>query len=214
MRVAIVGGDNGLVRSLATRLDRRGATSATIAATSAAGIKLGLESAASSLGETPAVVRIGLDPQQHVIAPLASTDRAMWKTRAERPLHEAFAFHQAATRFLQADGGRILVVLPTTGLSGAPGGVALATACEGERSLVKAQARVVGAHNITVNCIAAAPELLAAPAALERGGLPSRSIPTPDLEQLAHLIVAMCGPAFSGITGQTIALDGGRWMAP
>ena len=90
----------------------------------------------------------------------------------------------------------------------------MATACEGERSLAKAQARVVGAHNITVNCIAVAPELLRATAELERGGLPPRAIATPDLDQLADLIVAMAGPGFAGVTGQTIALDGGRWMAP
>jgi NAD(P)-dependent dehydrogenase (short-subunit alcohol dehydrogenase family) len=214
VRVAIVGGDNGLVRSLAAKLDRRDATTATITATSATAIQLGLESAQQSLGETPTVVRIGLDPQQQIASPLVATSSESWTARAERPLKVAFGFHQAATRFLGDRGGRIVVVLPATGLSGAPGAVPLSTACEGERSLLKAQARVVGAQNITVNCIAVAPELLRASTELERGGLPPRALPTPDLEQLADLIVAMSGLGFAGVTGQTIALDGGRWMAP
>src|SRR4051794_1734335 len=99
VRVAIIGGDNGLVRSLATKLDRRDATTATITATSAAAIALGLEAAQNSIGGTPAVVRIGLNAAQHNTSRLTKTSKDIWISRAEQPLREAFGFHQAATRF-------------------------------------------------------------------------------------------------------------------
>jgi 3-oxoacyl-[acyl-carrier protein] reductase len=213
--VAIVGGDPGLARSLADRLEARNTRAVTVAANSAAAIESELRGAAEALGETPAVVRLGFDPGQAASAPLVSTFVDDWQARAEAPLTHAFHFHQAAARFLADGGGRIIVVLPTTGLSGAAGFAPLATAAEGERSLAKAQARMNGAYNISVNCIALTSSVLAGTKhSLDRGGLPPEVFPLPDHDRLAELIVALCGPGFTGVTGQTIALDGGRWMAP
>jgi 3-oxoacyl-[acyl-carrier protein] reductase len=213
--IAIVGGEVGLVGSLAGRLDDRGTTTVTVAADSSAGIETELRAAADVLGATPVVLRIGIVTAQGLSAPLLSTSVEDWTARAERPLRNAFQFHQAAARFLADRGGRVIVVLPTTGLNGAAGFTALATAAEGERSLAKAQARISGAYDVTVNCIAVASTVIAATDHdLDRGGLPPHAVAVPDLDRLAGLITVMCGDGFAGVTGQTIALDGGRWMAP
>ncbi len=213
--VAIVGGESDLVRLLARRLDARGGTTIAIAADTAAGIETELRAAAQSCGATPAVVRIGIRAAQTVDSAVIATTATEWAARAEHPLSEAFHFHQAAARFLTDRGGRVIVVLPTTGLSGAPGFTPLATAAEGERSLAKAQARISGTANITVNCIAVTPSVVVVTdQEPERGGLPAPAVPAPDLDRLADLITVLCGDAFAGVTGQTIALDGGRWMAP
>lgn len=215
MRIVIVGGDGDLVRSLADRLDHRECPTVLVANTGdATAIETGLAAAPQDVDEPPVVVRIAFDSRQNAVTPLAATSMTAWVKRAEQPLREACAFHQAAARFLRPTGGRIIVVMPTTGLSGAPGVVPLATAVEGERSLMKAQARVLGADGVTANCVTVAPELLAADSTgLERPGLPPPALSAPTLDQLADLLVAMSGPGFAGITGQTIALDGGKWMA-
>jgi 3-oxoacyl-[acyl-carrier protein] reductase len=228
--VAIVGGDAGVATSLAAQLIARGTTTVTItdsASTtdesmnlscdpaSAADVRACLVGAESILGESPAVIRLGIRSAQSVATDLASLSLAEWITRSEVPLRETFAFHQAAQRFLADRGGRILVVIPTVGLSGGPGFVPLSTTAEADRSLVKAQARVNGALGITVNCVAVdSALLLGSRADPDRGGLPKHALPTPDLGQVADVIVGLLSSAFAGITGQTIAIDGGRWMAP
>lgn len=215
MGVAIIGDELAVVRSLAGRLEQRGTPVATIPSGSATRIEAGLQAAAESLGDIQAVVRLAIAGTQTVPAPLTATALDDWQARAERPLHDAFGFHQAVARFLAERGGRVIVVLPTTGLSGAADFTPLATATEGERSLAKAQARVSGAHGVTINCVAVSSSVLGpTERSLDRGGLPPEAVPAPDLDQLAELIAALCGPGFAGVTGQTIALDGGRWMAP
>jgi 3-oxoacyl-[acyl-carrier protein] reductase len=230
--VAIVGGDPGLATALAAQLDARATHVVTIndgePATTAAirqlrcdtgsaeQIEDRLAAAESMLGETPMLIRLGIRSTQSVATELASLSLDEWVARSEAPLREAFAFHQAAQRFLADRGGRVVVVVPTVGLSGGPGYVPLATSAEADRSLVKAQARVSGSHGITLNCVAVASALLAETDSHDpdRGGLPKHALPVPDLGQVADVIVGLLGSAFAGVTGQTIAVDGGRWMAP
>jgi 3-oxoacyl-[acyl-carrier protein] reductase len=228
--VAIVGGDAGIAALLATQLIARGATTVTITdsastmaeimnlpcnTASAADIQACLVEAESILGAPPAILRLGIRAAQSVATNLASLSLDEWTQRSEAPLRETFAFHQAAQRFLADRGGRILVVIPTVGLSGGARFVPLATTAEADRSLVKAQARVSGALGITLNCVAVDSALLVGSGTdPDRGGLPKHALPIPDLGQVADVIVGLLGSAFDGITGQTIAVDGGRWMAP
>jgi 3-oxoacyl-[acyl-carrier protein] reductase len=177
-----------------------------------------LEATAATLGETPALVRIGLCAAQERRADLVTIDLDQWVARAEAPIREAFAFHQAAQRFLADTGGRVIAVLPTVGLSGGRGYAPLATSAEADRSLMKAQARAIGAQGITINTVAVATALLAGVGDdpgddPDRGGLPAYATPRPDLATVADVILALLGPAFATVTGQTIAVDGGRWMA-
>jgi 3-oxoacyl-[acyl-carrier protein] reductase len=229
--VVIVGSDSTLARALAASIRAQGVRVVTIAgesaapegdsshlscnASSAPAITDCLHAAEEIVGDRPAVVRLGIAPAQAVRAELASLALDDWVERAEAPLREAFAFHQAAQRFFADRSGRILIVIPTVGLSGGPGYTPLASTCEADRSLVKAQARVSGHRGLTINCLAVASTLLTGDSSdPDRSGLPRPALPAPDLTQVADVIVAMLGRGFDGITGQTIAVDGGRWMAP
>jgi 3-oxoacyl-[acyl-carrier protein] reductase len=167
------------------------------------------------LGAQPALIRLGISPAQAAAGELAELRLADWVARAEAPMREALAFHHAAQRFLGERSGRIVVVIPTVGLSGGPGHVPLASTAEADRSLVKAQARVSGGRDVTINCLAvASAALVGSDVDPDRSGLPAQALAAPAMAQVADAIAALLGSAFDGVTGQTIALDGGRWMAP
>jgi 3-oxoacyl-[acyl-carrier protein] reductase len=221
--LAMVGGDTALSGALAEGLRLAGAAVVAIGVadgvacdlTSADAVAACLAAAEASFDSPPAVIRLGIRRVQSVPIDVATMTLDEWAALAEAPLREAFAFHQAAQRFFGDRPGRVLVVVPTVGLSGAPGLVPLATTAEADRSLVKAQARVSGQRGVTINCIAADSALLASSDTdLDRGGLPVRALSTPDVSQLAGVILGLLGPGFDAVTGQTIAVDGGRWMTP
>jgi NAD(P)-dependent dehydrogenase (short-subunit alcohol dehydrogenase family) len=165
-----------------------------------------------------AVVRVAGSLEQLTSVPLAELSADDWQARTSQPLHAALAFHQAAARHFvdraSADRrGRIVVVVPTVALTGGAGVVPLATTADAERSLVKSQARALGPYGLTVNCIAVDSALLAG-RSLDRAGLQARPLPVPTVADLAATIDGLLSPAFDAVTGQTIAVDGGRWSAP
>ena len=45
-------------------------------------------------------------------------------------------------------------------------------------------------------------------------GLPPYAVQTPTLDDVASAVTGLLSNAFAGVTGQTMAVDGGRWMAP
>jgi 3-oxoacyl-[acyl-carrier protein] reductase len=229
--VAIIGGDPIVAAALAVCLEQRGTSVVTVGdasstadgaaqhlscdLSSASDVQRRLDEAEAILDAQPAMIRLSVRLAQSTAAELTSLTVDEWESRAETPLREALAFHQAAQRFLAERSGRILVLVPTVGLSGGPGFVPLASCAEADRSLVKAQARVSGQRSVTINCIAVASALLTGfTGDPDRGGLPVQALPTPGFAQVADVIVGLLGPAFSDVTGQTIAVDGGRWMAP
>lgn len=229
--VAIVGGHPGVAGAVASQLDARGLPVVTISSdadsttrrirnlqcdpTSASDVGSKLAEAERLLGIVPALVRIAIRSEQSTAGDLAATTLEDWSARVESPLREMVAFHHAAQRFLAPRGGRIVVVIPTVGLSGGPGFVPLATTAEADRSLVKAQARASGALGITINCVAVASALLTgADRDPDRAGLPKPALSPPDLGRVADVIVGLLSPELGEVTGQTIAVDGGRWMAP
>jgi NAD(P)-dependent dehydrogenase (short-subunit alcohol dehydrogenase family) len=144
----------------------------------------------------------------------ASTFEAAWEGTMQAAL---FAL-QAAFGQMRGRGGRILVVTPTSSMSGAPGMVAATMAVEGLRLLAKSAARQWGAHRITVNCVAPAP---ATGDADEAGGGRYLSLaqaalggPGDPETDLGPVVVFLASDAGHFVTGATITVDGGVWMAP
>jgi 3-oxoacyl-[acyl-carrier protein] reductase len=227
VNVALVGGEPRVAHALAAALADRDASVITIGdgpdgddhltcdPSSAVQIQQCLSTAETRLGEPPALIRLAMRSAQAAAGELASMNLADWRSRAEEPLREALAFHQSAQRFLGTRAGRVLVIVPTVGLSGGHGFVPWSTTAEADRTLVKAQARISGDRGITINCVAVASSLLAGAAEdPDRSGLPPYALPPPDTAQVAEVILGLLGPAFAAVTGQTIAVDGGRWMTP
>ncbi|HVC68859.1 MAG TPA: SDR family oxidoreductase [Acidimicrobiales bacterium] len=162
---------------------------------------------------------------------LAALDADQWEEGVEAPLQRTLACFQGSYRRLRGRGGCLVVLVPTMALVGAAGGAPWAAVAEAQRAMAKSAGRSWGHEGITVNCLAVPASLLAAaPSAedtatsggsgggtgLDRPGLPPPSLersPTMDTE-VAPVVASLAARAWAGVTGATIAVDGGIWMTP
>jgi NAD(P)-dependent dehydrogenase (short-subunit alcohol dehydrogenase family) len=176
-----------------------------------------LAGARGALGAPVDVVVHAMQPASEGHAAFADLTDADWDAAWESTMRSTLFLFQAAFPAMRDGGyGRFVVVTPTVGMSGAPGLVALAAAAEGQRLLAKSAARQWGSFGITVNCIAPAPELLLegtradsvslAPAALGGVGDPRAD--------LGPVVTFLASEAAHFLTGATLCVDGGVWMAP
>ena len=210
-RLALVATDPALA-ALADGLRRQGF--AVAAAVAEPSYDAAFDAATSAIGSVDTVVWAATEPDLAKPAPIADIDESRWSDLVGGSLQRYVEFLQAAERRLRGRDGRVVVVVPTVGLAGAPGLVAWATVAETQRSLAKSAARVWGAHGITVNCVAVPPSLLAGDSSdLARADLQPAALPDPVLGQdAAGVIASLCGSAMAAVTGTTVAVDGGRWM--
>lgn len=127
---------------------------------------------------------------------------------------------QAAIPALRAARGAVVVLLPTTGMTGGAHYAAAAAALEGQRVLVKSAARQLAPEGISVNAIAIGPELILSDA--DAADVHYLAPPAPggygDLPETAATVVDAIGTITRAgarrLTGQTLTIDGGRWLAP
>jgi 3-oxoacyl-[acyl-carrier protein] reductase len=124
---------------------------------------------------------------------------------------------QAAYRVFTAagSGGRLVLVLPVFGLTGAPGYTAGSAAAEGLRILMKSAARQWRPEGVTANAVVVANHV-----ALE--GVPGFEFPlgdpipasAPDPESdIANVVGFLCSEASGYVTGSTLFCEGGLWMS-
>lgn len=173
-------------------------------------------------GRVPALVVVSL--LNHDAAdqrPMADQSLADWRTGAIAPIRMAMQVLSVLGEVMKPAGrGSIVFLAPSLSLVGGDGRVALVTALEGQRGLVKSVARQWGATGVTVNWIAAAPVALsdqfaAATLATKGDAVPVALGRRPDTRaEIASLAVWLAGPAGRGMTGATLMLDGGEWMVP
>jgi 3-oxoacyl-[acyl-carrier protein] reductase len=125
---------------------------------------------------------------------------------------------RAGYAHLAKPGGRVVVVVPTAAMAGAPGLAATAAAAEAQRQLAKSVARQWGSDGLAVNIVAADLAALA-PAGVD---LPAVSLSPPalgpdavtDLAGIARLVSLVASGEAAALTGATLSADGGIWMAP
>jgi 3-oxoacyl-[acyl-carrier protein] reductase len=171
----------------------------------------------NDLKDTPpvgALVWIGVDLNLSTPRKIADLEPDAWRAAVETPLRRFVGFLQAAHRQLREHGGHVVVVVPSIAMTGAAQLVPWATVADGQRALAKSVARVWGAEGITVNCVAAPAELLASAAGLSRPDLQRPALADPGIADLAGVVAALTSPALAAVSGATIGVDGGRWMAP
>jgi 3-oxoacyl-[acyl-carrier protein] reductase len=162
----------------------------------------------------------GLDVVVHAVVPeeavdvraVADVDDGRWAAVWERSMQSLLWVLQAAHAPLAASGGTVVVVVPTVGMSGAPGLVPLAAVAEGVRVLAKSAARQWGPDGITVNCVAVSPVM--AGVAADALGSMALSAPALGAVDIAPVLSFLTGEAARSLTGATLSVDGGVWMAP
>ncbi|OBK71050.1 SDR family oxidoreductase [Mycobacterium sp. 1274761.0] len=123
---------------------------------------------------------------------------------------------QRARASLLDDGGRIVVLTPTIGIAGAQGLVALTTAVEGIRAMVKSAARQWASESIVVN-MAAAPLQLFAPGLATSAAHLTASAVSDDSQLLGSVIETvkfLLRRDIGYLVGETIVVDGGSVMLP
>jgi 3-oxoacyl-[acyl-carrier protein] reductase len=200
---------------LAITLGEHGADVATTAAGFADRARA--DAAFAGVRHLDVLVHVVLDDAALVAEPLAETTPDAWDMRGEALVRDAlFTFQAAHERLVASGAGRIVVVAPTSGFTGAGGFVPYSTAVEGIRALAKSAARSWAPLGITVNTVLVPPALvapaLATATAFEAPPVVGR---LPDLhDDVAATIAHFAAPTSGGITGSTVIVDGGTVMAP
>jgi 3-oxoacyl-[acyl-carrier protein] reductase len=177
-----------------------------------------LDAVAADLGGVDLLVHTWFHPEALVQRDIDATTEAQWIDACEATLDGAYRLAQAAHDHLAETKGRFVFVVPTIAMGGAAGYSPFAAAAEGIRALAKGVAKTWGKDGITVNTIAvAAPQVFGAGSeaisnalSLSPPALGSVGDPAADL---APVLALLSSPDAHFVTGSTLVLDGGVWMA-
>ncbi|MCB1959580.1 MAG: 3-oxoacyl-ACP reductase FabG [Rhodocyclaceae bacterium] len=142
-----------------------------------------------------------------------------WDAVIDTNLKAVFRMSRLVMRgMMKARGGRIINITSVVASSGNPGQANYAAAKAGVAGMARALARELGSRNITVNCVApgfidtdmtralpdAAREALVGQIAVGRLGQP---------EEIAAAVAFLASPAASYVSGTTMHVNGGMYMA-
>ena len=154
-----------------------------------------------------AVVVTAVDGRRGV-GPVEELDDATIDAVFEQPMQKVIAGLQQAHA---AGAKRIVVIVPTIGMSGGDRHAVHAALAEAARITVKSAARQWGAEGITVNAVALAPEefgvdsAVSGPVAIAPRAMTGAVDPS-------NTVTWLCSGATAHVTGQTVVCDGGLWM--
>jgi 2-hydroxycyclohexanecarboxyl-CoA dehydrogenase len=217
--VGLLGPDPEALVGAAGHVQAVGATAARLAVRfdTRAEVEAVFTQASEVLGPIDIVVHAATEPVAAEPMPLEEVDDARWQAVWEDTLRASLLCCQAAFAQMAGRPGRIIFSTPTVSMSGAAGLVAYTAAVEGQRLLAKSAARQWGSQGITVNCIAPPFDLgddhdgghshvPLTPPALGGPGDPETD--------LGPVVVFLASDAGHFVTGATLSLDGGDWMAP
>jgi NAD(P)-dependent dehydrogenase (short-subunit alcohol dehydrogenase family) len=145
-----------------------------------------------------------------------------WRAVVAIVLDGSFLCSRAAGRRMieQGEGGAILSVIASYAWTGGPGTIHSAAAKAGVVALTRTLAVEWAPHGIRANCICPGPtETEGAGAALwpteEDRARVAATVPLGRLgtpEEVAAWGTALCSPFAAYITGETLTIDGGRWL--
>lgn len=139
--------------------------------------------------------------------PFVDVEPDGWERMWEASMRATIASLQSVFPGMRDRGwGRVVLLTPTASMSGVAGLAPLCAVVEAQRVLAKSTARQWGAHGITVNCLA--PGEPGGAGALARPALPR------DANDLGGVLRFLVSDAAGDLTGATLCVDGGVWMAP
>lgn len=142
-----------------------------------------------------------------------------WDAVIDTNLKAVFRMSRLVMRgMMKARNGRIINITSVVGSAGNPGQANYAAAKAGVAGMTRALARELGSRNITVNCVApgfidtdmtrdlpdAQRDVLQSQIAVGRLGRP---------EEISAVVGFLASPAASYVTGATIHVNGGMYMA-
>lgn len=218
MRVIVTGADQplGAAAALGLRLSGWSVEVIKAADTNCVAISAAVTGAVEILGGADLVVISGWASLQLAPTPFEDLDDdafgAMWEGGMQGMLWTL----QAAIPHLRHSSGSVIVMVPTTGMTGGANFASAAATFEGQRILMKAAARQLGPQGIRVNAIAVGAELVLTDA--DAADVHYLAPPAIAAEQAAadvvEIISFLAGAAGRHLSGQTITIDGGRWLAP
>lgn len=144
------------------------------------------------------VIIVGSDPETGPIGALSPDD---WDRLVDTTMWDTLTALQQAHSSFRQTGGRIVLVVPTVGICGAPQLVAYTTAVEGIRAMAKSAARQWLSKGVAVNIVAAP---MSDPASQDDTSLVGSVVESVKflLQPVDHLV------------GETIIVDGGSVMLP
>ena len=150
----------------------------------------------------------------------ADMSAEMWAQGCEKPIADALAYLGEYRSALLAAEGHVEFVVPSFAMSGAKGFSAVAAAGEGLRTLAKGAAKQWGKDNLRVNTIALDPQhfvlgeigeqLSAVMGLATSSGFGHKGDIAGDI---ATTLDWLTSEDAHFITGATLVLDGGIWMA-
>jgi 3-oxoacyl-[acyl-carrier protein] reductase len=144
---------------------------------------------------------------------------AEWDTVIDTNLSSVYRMSKACLRaMMKARRGRIINIASVVGVSGNAGQTNYAAAKAGMIGFTKSLAREVGSRGITVNCVAPGFIDTDMTRALNEGqrkqllgGIPLGRLGAP--EEVAGAVAFLASPQASYITGETIHVNGGMYLA-
>jgi NAD(P)-dependent dehydrogenase (short-subunit alcohol dehydrogenase family) len=226
-RTLVITTGSGIGKSVATRLrDRGDAVIETESSLDLADVAAVSDSLGSlvGFGTVDRVVLAAIDPSAFRAAPITSLSEDEWEKAAEYSMRAAFVVLQQVHAVI-ADGGRVVLILPTVATTGVADLVPLCTAVEAIRVMAKAVARRWGARSITVNTIEVelAAFMLGDDVEGDAGGVGVPVVPVlgqPALppgsavDDVLGLLDMLATPAAAAITGALLVADRGTVMQP
>ncbi|NJM13491.1 MAG: 3-oxoacyl-ACP reductase FabG [Synechococcaceae cyanobacterium SM1_2_3] len=142
-----------------------------------------------------------------------------WATILDTNLSSVFRLSKAVLRgMMKAQHGRIVNITSVVGVTGNAGQANYAAAKAGIIGFTKSLAREIGSRNITVNAVA--PGLIATDMTRELpeaqrqtliGAIPLQRLG--EAQDIAHAVAFLVSPAAAYITGETLHVNGGMYMA-